>query len=52
MSSVQKPGVAVAGVGAVAVVAGIALKPAMDVPILGGVAIVAGGVLYFAGKDL
>ena len=48
----QKTGVAVAGVGAVAIVAGIALKTSMAVPIVGGVAIVAGGALYFAGKDL
>ena len=52
LSSMQKTGVAVAGVGAVAVVAGIALKTSMAVPILGGVAIVAGGALYVAGKDL
>ena len=52
LSSMQKTGVAVAGVGAVAIVAGVALKTSMAVPIVGGVAIVAGGALYFAGKDL
>ena len=47
----QKAGIAVATVGAVAGAAGLAFRASIAVPILGGVAVVAGGAMYFAGRE-
>lgn len=51
LSSMQKAGIAVATVGAVTIVVGLAFRAAIAVPILGGAAVVAGGAMYFAGKE-
>ena len=51
LSSMQKAGMAVATVGAVTVIAGLAIKAPIAITIIGGVAVVAGGAIYLAGRE-
>lgn len=51
LSSMQKAGMAVATVGAVTVIAGLAIKAPIAITIIGGVAVVTGGAIYLAGRE-
>lgn len=51
LSSMQKAGMAVATVGAVTVIAGLAIKAPIAITIIGGVAVIAGGAIYLAGRE-
>lgn len=51
LTSMQKAGMAVATVGAVTVIAGLAIKAPIVLTLIGGVAVVAGGVMYLAGRE-
>lgn len=51
LSSMQKAGMAVATVGAVTVIAGLAIKAPIVFTIVGGAAVVTGGAMYIAGRE-